>query len=174
MSVYPKMPRLSVRDSFDEDDLSDVDDEVFIRDGKNGKFKLDDDGGVKRPLMAPRKKRPFRSSDVHRLPARTLIVPLCYGLLALVVLLGLIVLCILTASLPFRLPIKLLKNWFDTDTVVGNNQINSSEIVACTSLASKLVWTKSLPKLTSEAPLRAADVNGDGIEDIIVGFGTGS
>lgn len=28
--------KLAVRDSLDDEDLSDVDDEVFIRDGKNG------------------------------------------------------------------------------------------------------------------------------------------
>jgi hypothetical protein len=49
--------KLAVRDSFDEDDLSDdADDEVFIQDGRNG-LKHDDERGVKRPLMPPRMRK---------------------------------------------------------------------------------------------------------------------
>lgn len=170
-SVYPKLPRASVRDSFDEDDLSDVDDEVFIRDGKNGGLKLDEDRGVKRPLMAPRRKtKNGKSHGNPKLPYRALLAPFFYGSLALVVLLGLIVACIYTVNL-FPIPINILKQWMygvDSDKIS-----DPLKIVPCTSLASSVIWTRTLPKLTSEAPFRSVDVNGDKIEDIVIGFGTG-
>lgn len=62
-SLHYTTPKLSVKDSFDDDEVSDdVEDEVFIRDGRNG-FKLDDEIGVKRPLMAPRRK--FKYNQLH-------------------------------------------------------------------------------------------------------------
>lgn len=84
----------AVRDSFDDDDISDdVDDEVFIRDGKNG-FKMDEERGVKRPLMAPRRKVKSAAGgqynpEICKPPhCRTFCVPCCYALLALVALFG--------------------------------------------------------------------------------------
>ena len=170
-NVYPTRPRLSVRDSFDDDDLSDVDDEVFIRDGKNGSLKLDDEGGVKRPLMAPRRKmKTHKINHSQRLPYRALLGPFCYGLLALLILLGLITACIFTVNL-FPVPFNILKNWM---TKSPEKTINVFKVEPCTSLASSVVWTRTLPKFTSEAPLRNTDVNGDKVEDIIVGFSTGA
>ena len=167
-----KMPRLAVRDSFDDDDLSDIDDEVFIRDGKNGILKIDDDCGVKRPLMAPRRKyKSVHMSEKVRLPYRALFAPFCYGLIALFILLGLIVLCALTANL-FPMPLTVLRKWLSAND--GKPHGNKTEIIPCTSLDSKIVWTKTLPKFTSEAPLRSNDVNGDNVEDIVVGFSTGT
>jgi len=166
--IYPK---LAVRDSIDDDDLTDIDDEVFIRDGRNSGLKLDDDGSVKRPLMPPRRK--YKRScnfQTHRFPYKALFVPLCYGITALIVILGLIILCIFTANI-FPMPLTILKNWLTHE--LKEISVNKSEIIPCTSLSSKILWTKSLPKLTSEAPLRSNDVNFDGIEDIIVGFSTG-
>lgn len=95
--------------SLDEDDLSDVEDEVFIRDGKSGKvcttkifyllkttyyisFKFCDDVGVKRPLMAPRRKitkptfSPRMKTNHHC--NRALWKPCCYVFAATSVLLG--------------------------------------------------------------------------------------
>ncbi|CAL1683905.1 unnamed protein product [Lasius platythorax] len=166
--VYPK---LAVRDSIDDDDLTDIDDEVFIRDGRNSGLKLDDDGGVKRPLMAPRRKcKKSCSFQTHKFPYKALFVPLCYGITALIVVLGLIILCIFTVNI-FPMPLTILKNWLSHE--LKDISVNKSEIIPCTSLSSKVLWTRSLPKLTSEAPLRSNDVNFDGIEDIIVGFSTG-
>ncbi|KAG7201664.1 hypothetical protein KM043_004394 [Ampulex compressa] len=169
-AVYPTLPKLSVRDSIDDEDLTDIDDEVFIRDGRNGSLKIDDDGGVKRPLMAPRRRcKKTCNFESYRFPYRALFVPFCYGLLALVILIGLIILCIFTANI-FPMPLNILKNWLTRDLKHASNQSN---VIPCTSLATKILWTRSLPKLTSESPLRSNDVDGDGIEDIIVGFSTG-
>ena len=55
--VYPILPKLVERDGFDDEDLTDIDDEVFIRDGKNG-LKLHDDRGVKRPYKIFSQKKP--------------------------------------------------------------------------------------------------------------------
>ena len=84
--------KLAVRDSFDDDDVSDdVEDEVFIRDGRNG-FKVDEERGVKRPLMAPRRKtkvNPLHSEIRGRQPCRAFCAPCCYGFIALAAFLGL-------------------------------------------------------------------------------------
>lgn len=170
-AVYPTLPKLAVRDSLDDDDLTDIDDEVFIRDGRNGGLKLDDDGGVKRPLMAPRRKcKKTCSFQSHKVPDKLVLVPmLCYGIIALIILLGLIVFCIFTANI-FPMPLTILKSWLSHEL---KEPVNESEIIPCTSLSSNVLWTRSLPKLIPEAPLRSNDVNSDGIEDIIVGFSTG-
>ena len=166
--VYPKLPRVAVRDSFDDDDLSDVDDEVFIRDGKNGILKIDDDGGVKRPLMAPRRKCKTHFSETSHLPYKTLFAPFCYTLLGFAIVLGIIVLCIITIT-RFPMPVNAFKNWLSKDA----GKILEKHVIPCTSLNSKIQWTRTFPKLTSEAPLRSNDINGDNVEDIIVGFSTG-
>ncbi|XP_012543689.1 uncharacterized protein LOC105841111 [Monomorium pharaonis] len=169
-AVYPTLPKLAVRDNLDDDDLTDIDDEVFIRDGRNGGLKLDDDGGVKQPLMAPRRKcRKACSPENNKIPYNMLLMPVCCGATALIILLGLIVVCILTVNI-LPMPLTILKSWMTPEL---KDPINESEIIPCISLSYKVLWTKSLPKLTPEAPLRSNDVNSDEIEDIIVGFSTG-
>ncbi|XP_017798991.1 PREDICTED: uncharacterized protein LOC108579882 [Habropoda laboriosa] len=169
-AVYPTLPKLVARDGFDDEDLTDIDDEVFIRDGKNGILKLDDDGGVKRPLMAPRRKyKRSHKFETYKLSNRTIYIPLCFGFMALIILLSLIILCIYIVNI-IPMPMSLLKNWLSRDI---KDSLHESNIVPCTSLTTKILWTRSLPKLTSESPLRSNDVNGDGVEDIIVGFSTG-
>lgn len=171
-AVYPILPKLAVRDNLDDDDLTDIDDEVFIRDGRNGGLKLDDDGGVKQPLMAPRRKckKPC-NLETHKIPYNILLGPVCCGAAALIILLGLIVICIFTVNIFPMIdpPISIFGKWMSHK---AKDPINESEIIPCTSLSSKVLWTVSLPKLTPEAPLRSNDVNSDGIEDIIVGFST--
>ncbi|XP_063981625.1 uncharacterized protein LOC135164846 isoform X1 [Diachasmimorpha longicaudata] len=173
---YPSAPRLSVRDSYDDEELTDIDDEVFIRDGKrDGILKINDESGVKRPLMAPRRKQKLGHLQTPPLTFKTLLIPLCYGLMALVVLLGLMLLCVLTINI-FPVPFGMLKNLFSggvTLEVTITKVSRENEPLPCTSLATSVVWMRTMPKLTSEAPLRSLDVNGDGIEDIILGFSTG-
>ncbi|XP_015188806.1 PREDICTED: uncharacterized protein LOC107072966 [Polistes dominula] len=171
MEVYPTLPKFKVQECQDEDDLTDIDDEVFIRDGKNGGLKLDEDGLVKRPLMAPRKKyRKFYKVGVNRFPYyKTLFIPICYGLIALVILLGLILLCIYTANI-FPLSFAMLKKWISHEL---KPSISKVHVIPCTSLSSKIIWSRRLSKFSSVVPLKSFDVNKDGIEDIIVGFNTG-
>ncbi|GLV42598.1 uncharacterized protein CBL_03337 [Carabus blaptoides fortunei] len=173
MSTYPGLATSAVRESvsLDEDELSDVEDEVFIRDGRNG-YKLAEDRGVKRPLMAPRRKigKPDITSRLkNRPPCRVFWVPCCYAFAALTVFLGLIVLVIILVSL-FPLPLDRFKSWIISKT---GNAKPSVKIYPCTDLEVTDVWSFNLPKLASESALRNLDVNGDGFDDIVFGFGLG-
>lgn len=47
------------------------------------------------------------------------------------------------------------------------------EEIPCTQLTVQTVWSRAFARLNSESPVRKADCNGDGIEDIIVGYGLG-
>lgn len=167
-SIHPTIPRLVVRDSFDDEDLTDIDD-VFIRDGKRG-LKTNTDRAAKRPLMAPRRKSKITVKlSSTAITYQSLLLPLCYGLTALGVLFALMLLCVLTINI-FPIPISMIRTWF---SVKSKPVMNITDILPCTSLISRVVWTRTLPKLTSEAPLRSVDINNDGVEDIILGFSTG-
>ncbi|XP_053989156.1 uncharacterized protein LOC128881821 [Hylaeus volcanicus] len=170
-AVYPTLPNLPTRDGIDDDDLTDIDDEVFIKDGKNGSLKIDVDGGVKRPLMAPRRKcKKSYNFETYRFSNVTFYVPRCILFVTLVILLiSAFTLCMYVVNLN-PMPMSIMKNWLSHDF---KDTSNESDIVPCTSLATKMLWTRSLPKLISESPLRSSDVNDDGVEDIIVGFSTG-
>ncbi|XP_046818323.1 uncharacterized protein LOC124423961 isoform X1 [Vespa crabro] len=170
MEVYPALPKFMVQECPDEDDLTDIDDEVFVRDGKNGGLKLDEDGGVKRPLMAPRKKfRKFYKVGVHRLRYKAYFTPICCGFITLVFLLGFIAFFIYIAN-AFPSSITMLKQFLTHEL---KSLVSKVHIIPCTSLSSKIIWKRTISKFTSEAPLRSNDVNKDGIEDIIIGFSTG-
>lgn len=161
-AVSAILPKLVERDSYDED-LTDIDDEVFIRDGKN-KLKLND-RGVKRPLMAPHRK--YKKS--YNFKTYGFLNKAGFGFIALIILLSLTTLCIYIINV-IPGPMSILKNWLSYNL---KDSLHESNIIPCTSLTSKILWTKSLPKLTSESPIRSNDVNDDGIEDIIIGFSTG-
>lgn len=70
----------------------------------------------------------------------------------------------------FPLPLDTLKRW-----VVAKNahQETPPQLVHCSDLKVTDVWTATFPKLTSESVVRILDVNQDGVDDIIFGFGTG-
>ncbi|XP_022902074.2 uncharacterized protein [Onthophagus taurus] len=174
MATYPGMSLSGeVRESvsLDEDDLSDVEDEVFIRDGKNG-YKFSEDAGLKRPLMAPRRKlssKPdFASRIKNRPPCRRLCQPCCYVFIGLGLMTALIILTIVLVSL-YPLPLEKLKSWIITKT----KHRYTEKVLPCADLAVTDVWTLTLPKLTSESVIRAVDINSDGVDDFIFGFGTG-
>ncbi|KAK9754606.1 hypothetical protein QE152_g1071 [Popillia japonica] len=150
--------------------MSDVEDEVFIRDGKNG-YKFAEDVGVKRPLMAPRRKltkSDFGSRIKNRPMCWSLCRPCCYVFSGLILLIGLIALVVILVSL-FPLPIDKLKNWFISKT----RECFTEKLLPCSELVVTDVWTVSLPKLTSESAVRILDVTSDGIDDVIFGYGTG-
>ncbi|XP_017771105.1 PREDICTED: uncharacterized protein LOC108558637 [Nicrophorus vespilloides] len=173
MSNYPGMSLGSeIRESIslDEDDMSDVEDEVFIRDGKNG-YKFAEDIGVKRPLMAPRRKltKPdFKTRLKNRPPCRKMCKPFCFVIGTLLAIIGLITLIVVIVSM-FPLPIDKIKDW-----IVTKAQKNvTMKMLPCSDLKVTDVWAVTLPKLTSDSSIRTLDVNGDGVEDLIFGFGTG-
>ncbi|XP_039280603.1 uncharacterized protein LOC111058737 [Nilaparvata lugens] len=161
--------KLVVKDSYDDDDNSDdVDDEVFIRDGRNG-FKGDDERGLKRPLMAPRRKAKGGQADVCRktscssicTPGRVMLVFAVCTLLALIAI-GVI----LIQSFPF--PLERIRIW-----TVGPPP-KPKRIIPCTEISAEELWVKSFPKLVSESPMELVDINSDNVEDVIIGFGTGA
>ncbi|KAK4873363.1 hypothetical protein RN001_015392 [Aquatica leii] len=169
MATYPGMNlRGEVRESvtLDEDDLSDVEDEVFIRDGKSG-YKFEDIS-VKKPLMAPRRKtgRPDVSTRLkNRPPCKYICKLCCYAFVAISVLVGLIVLVIVLVSL-FPLPLDKLKVW-----IVSKDE--DLKLLPCVDYKVTDVWTVTFPKFISESSVQILDVNQDGVDDVIFGFETG-
>ncbi|XP_048525388.1 uncharacterized protein LOC109537293 [Dendroctonus ponderosae] len=157
--------------SLDEDDLSDVEDEVFIRDGKNG-FKLAEELNVKRPLMAPRRRSGKHESGSRLKPrpsCRAWCKPCCYVFLSLSVLIGLIILVVVLVSI-YPLPLDRLKDWIVSK---ANKPRNRDDRLPCSSLKITEIWAINLPNLTTDSPVRAIDVDNDGVEDVVFGFGTG-
>lgn len=84
--------QIPIRDNYDEEDASDdVEDEVFIRDGKNC-YKMDEERGLKRPLMAPRRKSKSNvpETEIYKASSKLKILckPFCLMFLILITLLG--------------------------------------------------------------------------------------
>ncbi|XP_030374419.1 uncharacterized protein LOC115623988 [Scaptodrosophila lebanonensis] len=189
IKLRPYVPsnRIAVRDSIDEDISDDVDDEVFIKDARSAK--RSEEQGLKRPLMAPRRKHSSGSSPImkkhHRRCCRCC-EPFCYALAALTVICALVSLAALILTL-FPLPLERLKSWWHNDGsadyaagplaaasrgtggTYGSTQ--GSEFVPCTQISVQNRWTRTFARMNSESPLRAADLNGDGIKDIVFGYG---
>ncbi|XP_073988129.1 uncharacterized protein isoform X3 [Rhodnius prolixus] len=162
--------KIAVKDSFDDDEASDdVEDEVFIRDGRNG-FKVDEEIGVKRPLMAPRRKckpNKFRSEIRKRPFYRRFYFPYCYTFLSIAVILGSIIGLIMVLSI-FPIPFDRLRQW----KIIGSRKFEIT-ILPCTDYSVKDVWHQSFLKYTSEAALVLTDLNDDEIDDIVLGYATG-
>ncbi|XP_072398670.1 uncharacterized protein [Diabrotica undecimpunctata] len=176
ISAYPNMNlRGEVRESIslDDDDLSDVEDEVFIRDGKNG-YKLADELTVKRPLMAPRRKA-TRSDLGTRLKTKphckAFFKPCCYIFAALSILIGLIILVVVLVSI-YPLPLDKVRDWIIKRSQ-KSEQLTATKLLPCDNLKVTDIWSTTLPKLTTDSPVRALDVDGDGIDDVLFGFSTG-
>lgn len=70
----------------------------------------------------------------------------------------------------FPLPLDKLRDWIVSKT---NLRPKPMKQLPCSKLSVKEMWSIKLPKLTSESPIRTLDVNMDGVEDIIFGYGTG-
>ncbi|XP_052888389.1 uncharacterized protein LOC128296904 [Anopheles moucheti] len=213
MKPYQPSEQLVVRDSvslsMDEDLSDDVEDDVFIRDGRT--CRTYEDRGAKRPLMAPRRKYgkatsgnasagggggagSVRSSSpilkkYRRRKCWKCCEPFCYGLAAVTVLIGLIVLAALLLT-AFPQPLQKIKIWFHKESAFSSAVIRDKfsslmytadgitdgrngtlEMVPCTQITVQNVWTRVIARVNSESPLRKLDVNGDGVDDIIVGYG---
>ncbi|KAL1457618.1 hypothetical protein WDU94_007826 [Cyamophila willieti] len=161
-------PVKKLRDSLDDDDVSDdVDDEVFIRDGRT--FKLDDDRGLKRPLMAPRRK--FKSTSSYfsyreSSTFRRLRAPFCVTLLCLIILCCLIALALILIN---------MNTSYMLNKLMHSSRSSNSEdnLKPCTDYEIEEVWHFTLPKIKSETPMRTVEINGDEIDDVIIGYETG-
>ncbi|XP_036332525.1 uncharacterized protein LOC118743867 [Rhagoletis pomonella] len=189
MRPYVPSNRIAVRDSIDEEISDDVDDDVFIKDARTAK--LSEEKGLKRPLMAPRRKNGKLHNSVpimmkHRRCWRCC-EPFCYGLAALTVLIALISLAALILTM-FPIPLQRIKVWLKRDptaaegvdyAALSGGAVQSltygssmgTEFVPCTQISVQRIWTQTFPRMNSESPVRKADLDGDDVEDIIFGFG---
>ncbi|XP_034661949.1 uncharacterized protein LOC117897306 [Drosophila subobscura] len=190
---YVPSKRIAIRDSsIDEDISDDVDDEVFIKDARS--TKRSEEQGLKRPLMAPRRKHSSgsisgsgSSAPIMKLHKRRrcgrCCEPFCYALAAITVICALLSLAALMLTL-FPLPLQRIRHWWRDDpsqlgvysavaaaSSIGYGSSLGSEFVPCTQISVQKRWTRSLARMNSESPLRAADLNGDGVQDVIFGYG---
>ncbi|XP_065344852.1 uncharacterized protein LOC135942592 [Cloeon dipterum] len=153
--------KLSVSDSFDEDNSDDADDEVFIQDGKNGRPK-GTGAAVKRPLMPPRRKVhksiPFESNIHRRALIRALKGPCCFALLFL----SIFIIAVGSLSIFFNSFLSERK-W---------KEQKASELVTPSELYSKIVWNVTFHGIYPTSTLFAVDANSDGVLDVILAFGT--
>ncbi|XP_065354755.1 uncharacterized protein LOC135949199 [Calliphora vicina] len=186
MRPYVPSNRIAIRDSIDEDISDDVDDEVFIKDSKSSK--MSEEKGLKRPLMAPRRKNGKSQNSVpimkkHRRCCWRCCEPFCYGLAALTIIIALISLIALILTM---VPVSMqkIKLWLhhpqispslplalsdDGQKSYGDSM--GSEFVPCTQISVQKLWSRTFPRMNSESPVRKADLNGDDVSDIIFGFG---
>ncbi|EDW38552.1 GL11954 [Drosophila persimilis] len=67
--------------------------------------------------------------------------------------------------------LSLAANQLAGSSSVGYGSSLGSEFVPCTQISVQKRWTRSLARMNSESPLRAADLNGDGVQDVIFGYG---
>lgn len=79
----------------------------------------------------------------------------------------------------FPVPLQKVKFWLRKDGQVQvPNELNdyamfNGEVVPCTQISVHKTWSKAFSKLSSESPVRKCDINQDGVEDIIIGYGIG-
>ncbi|GAB0089791.1 Signal recognition particle subunit SRP68 [Sergentomyia squamirostris] len=181
MKGYVPPDKLVVRDSLDDEISDDVEDDVFIRDGRS--HSMCEERGLKRPLMAPRRKNGARyKKSLAFMKKRhrfwSCCEPFCYGLAAITIIIALIFLGALLLTL-FPMPLQKIKGWLHKNpSPVGqpppsaptNGSGENLERVPCSQLSVNLVWKRVMSRVTSESPVRSADVNADGVPDIIIGY----
>lgn len=142
---------------------------------------------MKRPLMAPRRKHSSGSGSSSSTPIMKqhkrrrccrCCESFCYVLAALTVLCALLSLAALMLTL-FPSPIQHIHHWWSSGQELKTLSSSSisygsslgSEFVPCTQISVQRVWARSMARMNSESPLRAVDLNGDGIKDVIFGYG---
>ncbi|KAG4068752.1 hypothetical protein HA402_002443 [Bradysia odoriphaga] len=179
MKPYKPSSKVTVRESLDDDFSDDVEDDVFIRDGKMSKSY--EENGLKRPLMAPRRKKQKVSSPVAAIMKKKVkcwrcCEPFCYGFIALAILIAIIFLAAILLTM-FPVPLQKVKLWLRKDgqlqvpSDLNDYALFNGELVPCTQISVQKTWSKAFSKLSSESPVRKCDVNQDGVEDIIIGYG---
>lgn len=135
-----------------------------------------------KPLLKPSKTRKVMAA-IFRKRSRCwkYCEPFCYAFAALLVLVLLVILTIfLMALFPVSLQkikslfhgskfsLALNKVGFDT---MPTGQLFLGEQTPCTQMAVNKLWSKAFTRLSTESPVRKVDINGDGIADIVLGYG---
>lgn len=182
-----------------DDDLSDDVEEVFIRDGRGGKCR-DIENKPLMPSRKKYQHRSSKTTQqlkilkkqYKRSRCSRCMEPCCYALLIIVVIL------IFSAIVLTLFPVQRLRSMLQNaspiyyDTFLRQNAMESGsgmaigvqqqqpavvaststmQQVPCQNVAVTKVWSRTFAKINSEAPVRKTDLNGDGIDDIVVGFG---
>ncbi|XP_035703612.1 uncharacterized protein LOC110843502 isoform X2 [Folsomia candida] len=169
--------KLEVNENYEEADLSDVEDDVFVRSGGRNGYRVEYDI-AKKPLMTPRKKvygfdnmkNGGLHTEVRSAPQslRVICMPMCYILISTFAFLGLItVITFLTNYVSW--PLSIVNIWKK-----GHGSSGSQQFVPCDNFEVTDVWVQQFPKLLTESAFRLVDVNGDGVDDIIFGYATGA
>ncbi|XP_031637456.1 uncharacterized protein LOC116349932 [Contarinia nasturtii] len=191
MKPYVPSSAIAVRESYDDDLSDDIEDDVFIRDGKS--IKAYEEKGLKRPLMAPRRRnssKPLLKSSKTRKTMAAIFrkrnrcwkfcEPFCYAFAALLVLFLLFILAIFLMAL-FPVSLQKFKSLFHNTKLsfalnkVGFDEMAMEELfkgeqTPCTQMSVEKVWSKAFTRLSTESPIRKTDINGDGNADIIMGY----
>lgn len=110
--------------------------------------------------------------------------PFCYALTAILILVALI---FIAAFFLTMFPVALQKikalirdsnfiehtfgSRYGSDVPMEYSSLFANEMTPCTQLSVLKVWSKGFSKLSSESQLRKADLNGDGVDDVIYGYG---
>lgn len=148
--------------------------------------------GLKRPLMAPRRRSSYRpiiqttkarktvSSFLRkRARCRGCCETFCYMLSALLVLIAIVCLTIFLMAL-FPVALQKVKMFIHDNNMFGsslnitdlsNDELFIGEQTPCTQMAVNKVWSKAFSRLNTETPIRKVDLNGDKILDIVFGYG---
>lgn len=108
--------------------------------------------------------------------------PFCYAFAALMVLVALIFLAIFLLAL-FPVSVQKIKTLFHSNNFMSHpfgmkygfdfqaDDLFSGEVTPCTQISVSKIWSKAFSRLNTESPIRKTDLNGDGIADIIFGYG---
>lgn len=149
--------------------------------------------GLKRPLMAPRRRsssKPLLKTSKTRKAVAAIFrkrnrcwkfcEPFCYAFAALLVLVLLVILTIFLMAL-FPVSLQKLKSLFHGSKIslaldkvnfdMANSELFVGEQTPCTQMSVSKVWSKAFTRLSTESPVRKVDINGDGIDDIVLGYG---
>lgn len=156
-------------------------------------FKAYEEKGLKRPLMAPRRRsssKPLLKSSKARKTVAAIFrkrsrcwkycEPFCYAFAALLVLVLIAILIIFLMAL-FPVTLQKLKSVFHDsklgaalhkagfDTPTGDLFVG--EQTPCTQMSVSKIWSKAFTRLNTESPVRKVDINGDGVVDVVLGYG---
>lgn len=107
--------------------------------------------------------------------------PFCYAFAALMVLIALIFLAIFLLAL-FPVSFQKIKSMFHNSNFVSHTfgvkygdmpaeDLFMGEVTPCTQISVSKIWSKAFSRLNTESPIRKTDLNGDGIDDVIFGYG---
>lgn len=169
-NIYkPETNKFSHLGSEEEDDSDDLDDEI---DDGYGTALLSPARNVQKQLIPPNRTTKIRR--VHSKPwCTTRACFVCFIWLAFfsICVTGLVLL-ILQA---IESKSKDSNAYFEKKVLTGEQDglLDDENFAPCDELEATKVWHATMPKLMTETAVRLNDVNGDGVDDFMVGFSTG-